>query len=152
MPLYTPTGHKTAYLSCIKRMEKKAELLCSALLCSALLCSAQKIVLLAHSLSTPFLFHTPFFILILLYVLLCVNIFFYQLPTHSPKPPFSPKGGFKDAGNGSPAVKGLLRHILAALRYSTVPFTAGALGLHPPCGEGKEAIKNHFLSLAFRQV
>jgi len=80
MPLYTPTGHKTAYLSCIKRMEKRAELfcsalLCSALLCSALLCSAQMIVLLPHSLSTPFLFHTPFFILILLFVLLCVNIF-----------------------------------------------------------------------------
>jgi len=80
MPLYTPTGHKTAYLSCIKRMGKRAELfcsalLCSALLCSALLCSAQMIVLLPHSLSTPFLFHTPFFILILLFVLLCVNIF-----------------------------------------------------------------------------
>lgn len=35
------------------------------------------------------------------------------------------------ACDGSPAVKELLRHILAAFRYSTVPLTSGALGAAP---------------------
>lgn len=35
------------------------------------------------------------------------------------------------ACDGSPAVKELLRHTLAALRYSTVPLTSGALGAAP---------------------
>ena len=67
-----------------------------------------------------------------------VLFLFYQLPTQTPHPPFSPKGGLK---NGSTEVKGLLRHILAALRYSTVPLTSVVFGLHSPCGKGKEAIK-----------
>lgn len=45
-----------------------------------------------------------------------------------------------------------MRHILAALRYSTFPLTSVVFGLHSPCGEGKEAIKDHFLPLAYRPV
>ena len=110
----------------------------------------------------------PYSYLTLLYVLLCVNIFskkFFLMKVKAqfitdyvtifcsisfppnPQTSFSSKGGFKDAENGPPAVNGLLRHILAALRYSTVPLPSGAFGAAP--AKRRRERSNPF---TFRQV